>query len=61
MITVDDKAASFVKVAHETGAVVVVAHDEESAEWAKTVVPSLRPWENAQLRIEPEGKILATH
>lgn len=60
MIAIEDKAPSFVKVAHETGAVVIVAHNEASAEWTKTVVATLRRWENAQLRIGPAGKILAT-
>lgn len=61
MIAIDEGAPSFIKVAHKTGAVVVVAYNEDSAEWIKTVAPTFHPWDGAQLRVGPASKIQATH
>lgn len=61
MVAVEDETPAFIKVAHEMGAVVVVASDETRAEWTRTTIPTLHPWDGEQLRVRPAGRILETH
>lgn len=57
----EERAQSFIMVAYETGTAELVAFDEESAEWSKSVFSTLHPWDGSLLRIKPANKIVATH
>lgn len=57
MLELEERAPSFIRMVHENGAVIVVALNEESAVWLKTIIPTLRLWEGAELKIVHASEI----